>query len=57
MTDEWFTEYMFQLCVRRSFLPAEQREMLSLPATKLPPWDPMGALARTYDPRGDMAAL
>lgn len=41
MTDEWFNEYFFRLVVHKSFVPEEIQKMLSQPAIKLPPWDPM----------------
>lgn len=41
MTDEWFNEYFFRLVVHKSFVPEEIQKLLSQPAIKLPPWDPM----------------
>jgi len=41
MTDEWFNEYFFRLVVHKSFVPEETQKLLSQPAIKLPPWDPM----------------
>jgi len=46
MNDSWFDEYMFEIAARRSYLPAELQTALELEPTVLPPWDPMGALAR-----------
>lgn len=46
MNDSWFDEYMFEIAARRAYLPAELQAALDLPPTVLPPWDPMGALAR-----------
>ena len=45
-----------QLCIRREFLSAEQRDLLSMPPRQLPPWDSMGALAKTFDPREGSSA-
>jgi len=41
MTDEWFNEYLFRLVVHKSFVPDDIQKLLSQPAIKLPPWDPM----------------
>jgi bleomycin hydrolase len=45
MSDKWFEEYMYQVVVRRSLLPAELQAALEQPPIVLPPWDPMGSLA------------
>ena len=41
MTDEWFNEYLFRLVVHKSFVPEDIQKLLTQPAIKLPPWDPM----------------
>ncbi|HTS17630.1 MAG TPA: C1 family peptidase [Verrucomicrobiae bacterium] len=46
MNDSWFNEFMFEIAVRKSALPAPLRNALKLPPIVLPPWDPMGSLAR-----------
>jgi bleomycin hydrolase len=46
MNDSWFDEYMFEIAVRKSALPEPLRKALQLPPIVLPPWDPMGSLAR-----------
>jgi bleomycin hydrolase len=46
MNDSWFDEYVFEVAVRRDRLPADLRAALDTPPVVLPPWDPMGALAR-----------
>jgi bleomycin hydrolase len=46
MNDSWFDEYMFEIAARRSYLPIELQSALDLEPIVLPPWDPMGALAR-----------
>jgi bleomycin hydrolase len=46
MNDSWFDEYMFEIAARRSYLPVELQSALDLEPIVLPPWDPMGALAR-----------
>ncbi len=46
MNDSWFDEYLFEIAARRDLLPAELQAALELEPIVLPPWDPMGALAR-----------
>lgn len=46
MNDNWFAEYTFEIAARKSALPADLQAALELEPTVLPPWDPMGALAR-----------
>ncbi len=46
MNDNWFAEHVFEIAARRSALPADLQAALELEPTVLPPWDPMGALAR-----------
>lgn len=41
MTDEWFNEYFFRLVVNKSYVSGDIQKLLSQPAIKLPPWDPM----------------
>ena len=45
MSDDWFTEYVYEVAVPKSMLPEEYRKALEEPAISLPAWDPMGALA------------
>lgn len=46
MNDSWFDEYMFEVAIHRDMLPADLRQAVELEPIVLPPWDPMGALAR-----------
>ena len=46
MNDSWFDEHMFEIAARSSYLTAQLREVLETEPIVLPPWDPMGALAR-----------
>ena len=46
MTDAWFDEYMYEVAVEKRFLPKKLLPVLDTEPVKLPPWDPMGALAR-----------
>jgi bleomycin hydrolase len=46
MNDSWFDEHMFEIAARRSALPADLQAAIDLEPIVLPPWDPMGALAR-----------
>lgn len=45
MSDDWFTEYVYEVAVPRTMLPADLQEALKGEAISLPAWDPMGALA------------
>ena len=47
MSDRWFDEYMFEVVVDRKYLPAELLPVLKTEPVVLPPWDPMGSLARS----------
>ena len=46
MNDSWFAEYMFEIAAPRSYLPEEFQRALEMEPVVLPPWDPMGSLAR-----------
>ena len=46
MNDSWFDEYVFEIAARKSTLPKPLQKALKLPPIVLPPWDPMGSLAR-----------
>jgi len=48
MNDSWFSEHMFEIAVRRKYLPPRLREALSRKPIVLPAWDPMGSLARLH---------
>jgi len=45
MTNEWFDEFMFQICVKKDLLDDQAVEGLSKEPQLLPAWDPMGTLA------------
>ena len=49
MNDSWFAEYMFEIAVPKSYLPEDLQRALDLEPIVLPPWDPMGSLARSGD--------
>jgi len=46
MNDSWFDEYVFEVAIHRDMLSSELQEACELEPIVLPPWDPMGALAR-----------
>ena len=46
MSDDWFSEYTYQVVVHRKYLPGEALEQLKAEPILLEPWDPMGSLAR-----------
>lgn len=45
MTDDWFSEYVYQVVVDKKYLTDEERTAYDGEPTELAPWDPMGALA------------
>jgi len=45
MTDDWFSEYVFEIAVDKKYIPTAVLEVLSQEPKVLPAWDPMGALA------------
>jgi bleomycin hydrolase len=47
MNDNWFDEHMFEIAARKSALTPAMIEGLATEPIVLPPWDPMGALARS----------
>jgi len=46
MTDKWFDEYNFQVCIPIDILDKKIKDVLNQSPTELPPWDPMGSLAK-----------
>ena len=46
MTDEWFSEYVYEVVVDKCHVPQEIVDILQQDPVVLPPWDPMGALAQ-----------
>jgi bleomycin hydrolase len=46
MMDEWFDQYLFEITVRKKYLSPELLRVLRTEPLVLPPWDPMGMLAR-----------
>lgn len=45
MTDDWFSEYVFEVVVNKKLVSAEVLDVLKQEPVILPPWDPMGSLA------------
>lgn len=45
MSDEWFSEYTYQVMVNKKYLTEAQRKELEQAPIELEPWDPMGSLA------------
>ena len=46
MGDKWFDEYVYEIVVSRKYLSEEMKEALKKKPLVLPPWDPMGSVAR-----------
>ncbi|BGP10083.1 bleomycin hydrolase [Rhodotorula toruloides] len=46
MDDEWFSEYVYQVCADRKYVDSKLVDLFDKgEPTVLPPWDPMGTLA------------
>ena len=45
MSDEWFTEYTYQIVVNKKYLSEEVLKAYNSEPIELEPWDPMGSLA------------
>ena len=45
MSDEWFSEYLYQIVIHKKYLSEEQLAQYEAEPTVLKPWDPMGSLA------------
>ncbi|XP_041456385.1 bleomycin hydrolase-like isoform X3 [Lytechinus variegatus] len=45
MSDEWFSEFVFEVVVDKAYVPAEVLAVQTKEPIVLPPWDPMGSLA------------
>ncbi len=46
MTDDWFTEFVFEIVVDKKYVSDDILEILQKEPKVLPAWDPMGALAK-----------
>jgi bleomycin hydrolase len=47
MSDRWFDEYLFEVVVEKKHVPKKLLAVLKTEPEVLPPWDPMGSLARS----------
>ena len=45
MTDDWFSEFVYEIVVDKRMVPEAVVKVLEESPVVLPPWDPMGALA------------
>lgn len=45
MSDEWFSEYMYQIVINKKYLKEEWIKQYEAEPIVLQPWDPMGSLA------------
>ena len=46
MTDKWFDQYNYEVVVDKKYLTKEILSIFDREPQKLPPWDPMGSLAK-----------
>jgi len=44
--DSWFDNYVYEITIKKKFVPAEILKIYEQPAAVLPPWDPMFELMR-----------
>ncbi|KAI8993284.1 peptidase C1B, bleomycin hydrolase [Pilobolus umbonatus] len=49
MTDEWFSEFVYQVVLEKSAVPKKLVDLLDTNPVVLPAYDPMGALAASKD--------
>ena len=47
MADGWFDEFLYEVMISKKHLSPELLEVLDTEPVVLPPWDPMGALAKS----------
>ena len=45
MTDDWFSQYVFEVVVDKKYVPKDILAVREQAPIQLPAWDPMGALA------------
>ncbi len=45
MSDQWFSEYTYQVVVSKKYLTPAQRKLWAQEPVELEPWDPIGSLA------------
>ncbi len=45
MSDEWFSEFVYQILLEKKYFSPEQAEAFAQEPIELAPWDPMGSLA------------
>ncbi len=48
MSDEWFDEYVYEVAINKKYFDNELLNVLTTEPEVLPPWDPMGAVARVF---------
>jgi bleomycin hydrolase len=46
MSDGWYKEWVYQIACNKKYLDDSLLKILNQRPTKLPAWDPMGALAK-----------
>ena len=45
MTDEWFSEFVYEVVIDKKFVSEEVLDVFQQDPVVLPAWDPMGSLA------------
>lgn len=46
MTADWFKEFVFEVVIDKSLVPADVMKVFDIKPVVLPAWDPMGNLAK-----------
>ena len=46
MSDDWFDEYNYEVVVYKDYITKDEFSLYQKDPVVLPPWDPMGALAK-----------
>ena len=46
MTDDWFSQFVYEVVVDKKYVSQEILDVRNQKPVVLPPWDPMGALAK-----------
>lgn len=49
MTNDWFSEYVYQIVVHKSLLNSKEIATINVVHKFIPPWDPLGTLAKNVD--------
>lgn len=57
MSDDWFSEFVYEVVIDKKFLTEEILAVTKQTPVVLPAWDPMGALAKLWVVASDWALV